>query len=585
MRKFDVVQTQHSEADAGFQRSLKRAIQVNMAFLIAMRNNVQLLPELDDPGADAAVKQWVQLLLDTVYPDLQRALSKNLSSAQKTSIRYNTDASLARVKQALFSFLPNSFVLRLKSSHMVRRLYAGLMFRVTGSPKYKAAGVAPTPDALSAFLGASDEEIASAAKIVVSRLYGDGSEISDFKDSLGDARNAVVFVSHVFPTTWNGIAAMLNDAGATTAWLGSLDERLVGGYSTLETREIETQNKLIVSFPLVLAAIAELGDATVLINLEAYFHADWDGERAAVQYMFLSAILESVASFREGQGKVCSILYDAIKPINRLNGTGGTAEYFYKKFVQQSEMLVYNSNSSAFHDFLKSACPDVPEAAYLFRQPAAPDGPRTRRLSYRAPDEIHVACISVSLGEQPEPSRDAVPDAVRQLLGSGVHFHYYCDSNNPGVRQFIRSLPSESRSLLHLHPIVRDQRTLISQLEAYHLGFTPFDHGAFADGIAKLESRFYKDALNAFWQSTIATSFLVYAAAGLPILVPRGCQGVREFVDEDCIVRSSLSEIPHLTRTLERLDFDAVMARADDQRGGLFSSEHVRRFLELAQRQ
>ena len=128
------------------------------------------------------------------------------------------------------------------------------------------------------------------------------------------------------------------------------------------------------------------------------------------------------------------------------------------------------------------------------------------------------------LSEFREPSRDAVTSYVEQICRSGIHFHYFCNQNSPAVIAFERSL-GDAKKYFHIEPIEKDQKRLVKKLSKFHFGFNPSDHRPFAEGISKLDDRFYQDALSMFMQSTIGTSFLVYASAGLPVLLPRWCTG------------------------------------------------------------
>ena len=86
----------------------------------------------------------------------------------------------------------------------------------------------------------------------------------------------------------------------------------------------------------------------------------------------------------------------------------------------------------------------------------------------------------------------------------------------------------------------------LTELEQYHLGITMFDHALFARAIVAARNRFYGDAMAAYVDSTVATSWLVYASAGLPIATNRWARGINNFVPEDCVFRLTLSELPNL---------------------------------------
>jgi hypothetical protein len=154
----------------------------------------------------------------------------------------------------------------------------------------------------------------------------------------------------------------------------------------------------------------------------------------------------------------------------------------------------------------------------------------------------------------------------RFIAAPGVRFHYYCEPERESILRLKREAPKEFLDNIEFHPIIRDPKSLVSELEQYHLGVTMFDHALFARAIAASGNRFYGDALAAYVDSTIATSWLVYASAGLPIATNRWCRGLNTFVPEACIFRLTLSELPNLASRVFHSDFISIMAEAEANR-------------------
>ena len=125
---------------------------------------------------------------------------------------------------------------------------------------------------------------------------------------------------------------------------------------------------------------------------------------------------------------------------------------------------------------------------------------------------------------------------------------------------FERSL-GDAKKYFHIEPIEKDQKRLVKKLSKFHFGFNPSDHRPFAEGISKLDDRFYQDALSMFMQSTIGTSFLVYASAGLPVLLPRWCTGSAAMLGVSALPLN-LSEVPNLKSYLRSLDIEQLLKLA-----------------------
>ena len=146
---------------------------------------------------------------------------------------------------------------------------------------------------------------------------------------------------------------------------------------------------------------------------------------------------------------------------------------------------------------------------------------------------------------------------VEQICRSGIHFHYFCNQNSPAVIAFERSLGDAK--IFSIEP-VKDQKRLVKKLSKFHFGLIRQIIGP-SRRISKLDDRFYQDALSMFMQSTIGTSFLVYASAGLPVLLPRWCTGSAAMLGVSALPLN-LSEVPNLKSYLRSLDIEQLLKLA-----------------------
>jgi len=541
--------------------------------VISQLKNVE---KFEDAASVRRIHKWTFVVLQDVLPDFIFIDSHNADMRR----RFKTLQSL---KNRIFLFMPQPVVEFLQQGLLIRKIYNFIAYHFTKVSAYYHTENDTVPLVFERFLAADSEKLRAASRSylaqhpeLASRTAADCFKLQTEVDA--------VFLSKLFPTTWLGIIGSLDKSGLRMGWMGDEEGPIpCRGYSNTSVKNL-TIPCFSRDFLSILSLLFAARETTFLVNIESYFHAQWDIDRTAAMYLFNAALFRAAKSVRgEGAGKLCALMYDGIKPVIHVDGRGDAAEFYYKNMATSADLMVYNSNTPDFHDFIVNATNKAIPAAFAYRiqtitpeQASAP----VHRLPYRPGEELHIACISVALSEFHEPSRDAVTEFLRKLIVSrGVVFHYYCDTASPGLKKFKKEATMEELEHIVFHPVIRDQSQLIQELQSYHLGFTPFDHNAFAIGIAGLKNRFYKDALSAFWQSTIATSFHVYSAAGLPIVAPRGCSGIERFVPSECILKASLSEIPYLAERIYAMDYQRIMDAASANRQA-YTHPHLEDFLE-----
>ena len=420
-----------------------------------------------------------------------------------------------------------------------------------------------------------------ALTMVVSQYFGkrpeELSKLEGFAESQKIKRPDIVWLSENFQLPWMGSFEGLARASVRVAWIGSRNLENPHGYGDAAAGDIDFDTH-ITPFPFVLSLLGLLDEPTYLINAHMYFPWNFDLERYAVTCMLCIAFFEAAKKVRGPQaGKLCVLQYDAIKPVSEVVGNGNAAEHFYKRLATTVDAIVYNSNVPSYHEFLEGALGRRIPAAHLYRsQPIRPESLKTKQIRrpYIPHRELHVGCVTVQLADFGEPSRDPLAIYMKRFVGApGVRFHYYCEPERESILRLKREAPKEFLDNIEFHPIIRDPKSLVSELEQYHLGVTMFDHALFARAIAASGNRFYGDALAAYIDSTIATSWLVYASAGLPIATNRWCRGLNTFVPESCIFRLTLSELPHLASRVFQSDLVSIMDEAERNRAQLVNAD------------
>ncbi len=374
----------------------------------------------------------------------------------------------------------------------------------------------------------SDADIDRFVEIILASCEQEIASACSSSERIKSSSRNVLFVSHLFATTWAPTAISLRGAGYKVFWLGRDPVLGFTGYGALDSHEVPVDGVFHESFigNLVFMSLVKR-KCKILLSGECYYGSNWSATNTAVLYYLLSSVAASLHTV-EGPKNFYLLMYDGLKPFSA-DPTKIKISYLYSKLVNSCDGIIFNSNTEYFGEYVANTYGVKSPILHFYRYSFKPDNPKPR-IPMTPPTEggdpeLHMACITVVLSEFYEPSRDDVSGYIIEILRQKIHFHYYCDLSSKAVLQFIANLSKEERIYFHPHTIIKDQMALINELHQYHLALNPSDHIPFSKGIANLIDRDYQDGMATFWQSTIGTSFAVYAAAGLPFVLPRGCSG------------------------------------------------------------
>lgn len=371
-----------------------------------------------------------------------------------------------------------------------------------------------------------------AAHVHKSRLNRQPAALDDWNADTKSAKK-VALISHLFPTTWNPLLSALAKNGVRTMWVGMHDVDYFSGYGVMENNKIKVDDIFIGDFFATILTACKLKDTKILLSGECFYGANWKFENACVMYLILDAVGFLIRKAAPKSSEFGYIMYDGIKPVDsRVPGGRDLVEpsimsLLYASYLSHGSFYIFNSNSEILTDYLiRTRIIGKDRHINFYRYGVSPLRP-VERLPLKD-DSIHMVCITLALPEQEEPSRSEVAQYVRKIVESGIYFHYYSDITHPAVTKFKESLSKVGKEHFIPHKIIKDPYELSYEIGKYHIGFNPSDHKPFARAIMSVNCRFYQDAMLAFFQSTFGTSFLVYAAAGLPFILPRGCVSATE---------------------------------------------------------
>lgn len=404
----------------------------------------------------------------------------------------------------------------------------------------------------------NDEQVRKVAKILVT-FNEKKLEAIHKKIAFLDKKQSIIFVSHLFPSTWSPTVQSLRSLNFHTSWIGVNPVEYFGSYGVLTNKLVNTNEVITERLLNNIIYLSSLKNCKILLSGECYIGSNWKINDTTLLYMVMTAVTKTIRKTNDVDYKnLILIMYDGIKPFSDFDDNQSIT-YFYSSYLREANKIIFNSNTTEFGEFIfNSLNINVPKIS--FPRYGFANHKKTKKHNF---NEIHIACITVVLSEFDEPSRNNVTNFVESICKSGIHFHYFCEPNSRVVKEFSNRLGIYSK-YFHAEKIEKDPKKLVEKISKFHYGFNPSDHRPFSAGIYHLKDGFYQDALSMFMQSTIGTSFLVYASAGLPVILPRWCSGSINLLGENAIPLN-LSELSNLKIILSRIDTEKLNKKCLDR--------------------
>lgn len=332
------------------------------------------------------------------------------------------------------------------------------------------------------------------------------------------------FVMHIMPPQWHPLIKALRKKDKKVACLIYDDVLAHGEYGMLATKEIESDIIYFLNFISVMIFILECQNQPILFSGETYHWVRWDGIIATFMYLNLATMLETVKKLRApSDNNLNLMLYDALKPVtSSLENIGNNLSISYKLLMQQPDKIVYTSNSERFGEYVENTYGIKTPRIHFYRHSEKLNEHAKPRLPFgKNNDEFHVVSITGFCNRGVCKTREFTYLAVKWMLEQKIHFHYYTNDTISDINWFLALVDANHRRYFHTHTVNRDQQELVNELHQYHAGFNGSDFLAFAEGMCALKDDMdYRTGMLNFMLSTFGTSFHVYAAAGVPLIVP-----------------------------------------------------------------
>lgn len=379
-----------------------------------------------------------------------------------------------------------------------------------------------------------------------------------FVERVNAAGKPILFSSPRPMGTVSSTIRELGRRGYNPFWIGSeeVKEEHQTGYSTPRIKDVAFESYFIGGMLDTIRTFCAMSHGTVLYHFEAIYPPSWDFDRVAICYAATLAMIRTVTECRQAgsSAKFALYMYDAIKPGVKHYERGESCGRLYKAMMSEAEAVVFSSYTEPFGDFVENAIGKPLPRVHCHRYQVMPKNRRPRLT-----DAYHIAIISVLLEEFWEPSRMGLLDYIRDIIGQGIHIHYYAsDPGHPKIKEFKDSLPADRQQQLHVHKPIHDLDELASELSQYHAGWSLFNMQIFNDMTTYLTDQFTSDAMELFTPTTLPSVIWTAAAAGLPVICNRSMRGVVDMLPEGMTIPLQLSELGNLKNILDGLDWDKI---------------------------
>ena len=380
------------------------------------------------------------------------------------------------------------------------------------------------------------------------------NRVNQAVSAINNSPDSTILLSQYFNTTIIPTFSALKKTGMKVIWLGGMSQNK--GYAIVDESYAPVDDSFFLTFDQLIRVLtkAKLNDKKILLNVESYIHPQWDMKRAAICYLVGKALTDTIHS-ESPSAKVVQMLYDPIKGGVKSCEWSLYTEASYKKMMQSSQGIIYSSSVEEMGQFIEnSVIPEVPRLHFYRYGYASP------ALEEERYNGLHLALVSMILNEFEEPSRSPLANVAKQILAQGIHIHYY-GGHSSASEKFICSLAENHKKFFIVHDPIRDPQKLVESIRRCHGGFALSYHQMFYNIAMHSESLFMQEAMKMFATTSVATSSLVYAAAGLPILSSRDFWGYQRLY-ENSLYQMEYSEIVRLKDVMQSGVWDTLMTSA-----------------------
>lgn len=294
---------------------------------------------------------------------------------------------------------------------------------------------------------------------------------------------------------------------------------------------------------------SRMKNAKVLINDISFLIPSFDANKAIVNFSFVLVLLKvlKVPKFL--------YLYDVIHSV--MKNHKDTDEYFeiYKKVLSSANGLICNSNTPEVHNSIKYALGvDKPMLSFYRYNEYVP------KLKDKIDDgEFHMVII----GGMDDKLRDST-SMLKKILAQKVHVHNYV--NNNAIDEFLQILTEEEKRYFHRHESIVSQYDLIEEISQYHAGWIMDNGFEVLNMINSAENLQFKEMLMMFRLTTISSSLLAVASAGLPMFLNKMVVHVTYKFPKEFFISIEEPEIDNFSKIIKEINWDSLYSVTQKKR-------------------
>lgn len=282
-----------------------------------------------------------------------------------------------------------------------------------------------------------------------------------------------------------------------------------------------------------------LKKAKVIINDISFFLPCFDAKKAIINFAFVAALLKLI------RVPTFLILYDVIHSV--MKNHQDTEEYFtvYKRALSLADGIICNSNTREVQSSIRYGLGiQKPMLSFYRYNQFVP------HLKPRINDgEFHLVII----GGMDDKLRDSRM-MLKKILNQKVHVHnYVC---NAAIDEFIHELNEGEMAYFHRHESIVSQSELIYEISQYHAGWIMDNGFEVLNMINSATNKDFKEMLMMFRLTTISSSLLAVASAGLPMFLNKMVVHVTYQFPQEFFIPLEEPEVANFLQLISDIDWD-----------------------------
>ena len=284
-----------------------------------------------------------------------------------------------------------------------------------------------------------------------------------------------------------------------------------------------------------------LKNCKVLINDISFLIPSFDASKAIVNFSFVLVLLKII--------KVPKFLYlyDVIHSV--MKNHQDVDEYFeiYKKVLSSTDGIICNSNTEEVHNSIRYALGiEKPMLSFYRYNEYVP------KLKNKIDDgDFHMVII----GGMDDKLRDSTA-MLKKILAQKIHVHNYV--NNNAIDEFLQILTEDEKKYFHKHDSIVSQYDLIEEISQYHAGWIMDNGFEVLNMINSAQNLSFKEMLMMFRLTTISSSLLAVASAGLPMFLNKMVVHVTYKFPKEFFIPIEEPEIDNFSKIIKDINWDTL---------------------------